>query len=141
MAVAECKLIKSGCASLLSDLYSSIYRGVAFGVQGHKLSSVSLELVSHRKNRKSEAAVAQTNDVVASQTGDKWTQHAGGLYPYLKTKRGKVNSGQDNVHSSVRLPAPPGNASSGLEMTDKAKGSGVVNGGALMNQSKGVTAV
>lgn len=110
-------------------------------MQGHKLRSASLELMAQRKNRKSEAAVAQTNDVVASQTGDKWTQHAGGLYPYLKTKRGKVNSGEKNVHSSVRLPAPPGNASSGVEMTDNARGNGVVNGGADVNQSKGVTLV
>lgn len=126
---------------LLSDLYTLSIQTGSCGVQGHKLSSVSLELVSQRKSRKSAAAVAQTNDVVASQTGDKWTQQAGGLYPYLKSKRGKVNSGPENVHSSVRLPAPPGNASSGVEMTDNAPGSAVVNGGTVANQSKGITAV
>ena len=118
-----------------------MYKGVAHDVQGHKLSSVSLELVSQRKSRKSDAAVAQTNDVVASQTGDKWTQHAGGLYPYLKTKCGKVNSGQENVHSSVRLPAPPGNASSGVEMTDNARGKRFVSEGTVVHQSKGVSTV
>ena len=85
-------------------------------------------MASQRKNRKAEAAVAQTTDVVASQTGDKWTENAGGLYPYLKTKRGKGNRGQDNIHSSVQLPAPPGNASSGVEMNDNTTRSGPVNG-------------
>ena len=110
-------------------------------MQGHKLKSVSVELASQRKSRKAEAAVAQTTDVVASQTGDKWTEHAGGLYPYLKTKRGKVNKGRDNVHSSVQLPAPPGNASSGIEMTNNATRGSVVNGGVAANHSNDMTVV
>ena len=110
-------------------------------MQGHKLKSVSVELALQRKSRKAEAAVAQTTDVVASHTGDKWTENAGGLYPYLKTKRGKVNRGQDNVHSSVQLPAPPGNASSGVEMTNNTTRGGAVNGGVAADQSNGVTFV
>lgn len=113
-----------------------------FGVmQGHKLKSVSMELASKRKNRKADPAVAQTTDVVASHTGDKWTENAGGLYPYLKTKRGKVSKGQENIHSSVQLPAPPGNASSGVELTDNAVRSQPANGTVGPHQSNGVTLV
>lgn len=74
-------------------------------------------MAARRRAKGKNAAVAQTTDIVASHTGDKWTENAGGLYPYLKTKRGKVNQGQDNIHSSVELPAPAGNTSSGVEMT------------------------
>lgn len=110
-------------------------------MQGHKLKSVSVELASQRKSRKAQAAVAQTSDVVASYTGDKWTENAGGLYPYLKTKRGAVNKGQDNIHSAVRLPAPAGNASSGLELSKNANKTDVANGGVDGNRSNGVTLV
>ena len=110
-------------------------------VQGHKLKSVSMELASQRKNQKADPAVAQTTDVVASHTGDKWTENAGGLYPYLKTKRGKVNKGQENIHSSVQLPAPQGNASSGVEVTDNTVRSQDTNGTVGPHQSNGVTLV
>lgn len=77
-----------------------------------------MELAAQRKTNRKDSAVSQTTDVVASHTADKWTENAGGLYPYLKTKRGKVNQGKDNIHSSVQLPAPAGNSSSGVEMAD-----------------------
>lgn len=108
-----------------------------------------MQMAARRKARgKKNAAVAQTTDIVASHTGDKWTEDAGGLYPYLKTKRGKVNQGQDNIHSSVELPAPAGNTSSGVEMTHAPVTHGhtpVTNGHASDNvspdQADGVTLV
>lgn len=108
---------------------------------GHKLKSVSMELAAQRKNRKAQPAVAQTTDVVASHTGDKWTENAGGLYPYLKTKRGAVNKGLDNIHTAVQLPAPPGNASGGVELSHNATRSGPANGVLNGNHSNGVTLV
>ena len=89
-----------------------------------------MELAAQRKakTRSKDPAVAQTTDVIASHTGDKWTENSGGLYPYLKTKRGKVNKGKDNIHSSVQLPAPNGNASSGVEMTQQVAANGAENG-------------
>ena len=110
-------------------------------VQGHKLKSVSMELAAQRKNKKAQAAVAQTTDVVASHTGDKWTENAGGLYPYLKTKRGAVNKGPDNIHTAVQLPAPAGNASGGVELSKNATRSGPANGNVDGGRSNGVTLV
>lgn len=75
--------------------------------QGHKIKSVTASMLSQRKGKKA-AAVDQTTDIVASHTGDTWSENAGGLYPYLKTKRGKVNKGPDNIHSSIQLPARDG---------------------------------
>ena len=110
-------------------------------MQGRKLKSVSLELASQRKSKKTEPAVAQTTDIVASHTGDKWTENAGGLYPYLKTKRGKVNKGQDNIHSAVQLPAPQGNASGNVELTDAAAGNHSADHSTQPHQANGVTLV
>ena len=114
--------------------------------QGRKIRSATAELVAHRKlNSKSrDPAVAQTTDIVTSHTGDKWTEHSGGLYPYLKTKRGKnVNTGKDNIHSSVQPPAPNGNAVSGVEMTrqDEADHGGAANDSVAEPHTNGVTLV
>ena len=79
-------------------------------LQGRKLKSVTFEMIAHRTGKKA-AAVNQTTDIVASHTADKRSENAGGLYPYLKTKRGKnVSKGADNIHTSIQLPARDGAA-------------------------------
>ena len=124
-----------------ATLQTVVRLSFAFCWQGHKLKSVSVELAKQRRSKKGEPAVAQTTDVVTSHTGDKWTENSGGLYPYLKTKRGKVNKGQDNVHSSVQLPAPKGNPGNGLEMANTVE-NGTTNGHADPQQmGNGVTLV
>ncbi len=100
-----------------------------------------MQMAAQRKARGTNSAVAQTTDIVASHTGDKWTEHAGGLYPYIKTKRGKVNKGPDNIHSSVQMPAPAGNTSSGVEMTKAPVTNGSAVNGVGPDPANGVTLV
>lgn len=105
-------------AAIVAFVLAMAFKDLVDICMGHKLKSVTMELAAQRKTNRKDSAVSQTTDVVASHTADKWTENAGGLYPYLKTKRGKVNQGKDNIHSSVQLPAPAGNPSSGVEMAD-----------------------
>ena len=94
-------------------------------------------MLAQRKAKKA-AAVDQTTDIVSSHTGDTWSENAGGLYPYLKTKRGKVNKGPDNIHTSIQLPARDGAAVTNGGMTNGHADGGVVP---HSNQSPGVTLV
>lgn len=106
-------------------------------MQGHKIKSVTTAMLAQRKAKKA-AAVDQTTDIVSSHTGDTWSENAGGLYPYLKTKRGKVNKGPDNIHTSIQLPARDGAAVTNGGMTNGHADGGVVP---HSNQSPGVTLV
>lgn len=109
-------------------------------LQGRKIKSVTVEMMAQRKGKKA-AAVNQTTDIVASHTGDKRSENAGGLYPYLKTKRGKnVNKGADNIHTSIQLPARDGAAVTNYNGAYNAEAGSVAQpiGG---NQAAGVTLV
>ncbi|KAL0052572.1 hypothetical protein WJX82_004070 [Trebouxia sp. C0006] len=77
-------------AALAAFLLLMAFKDLVDIVMGHKLQSVTMQMAAQRKARGTNSAVAQTTDIVASHTGDKWTENAGGLYPYIKTKRGKI---------------------------------------------------
>lgn len=91
-------------------------------------------MLAQRKGKKA-AAVDQTTDIVASHTGDAWSENAGGLYPYLKTKRGKVNKGPDNIHTSIQLPARDRAAVANGTATNGH----VANGGVLPQGAQGAS--
>ncbi|KAL0038415.1 hypothetical protein WJX77_005585 [Trebouxia sp. C0004] len=76
-------------ATLAAFLLLVAFKDIVDIFMGHKLQSVTVQMAARRKSKEKNSAVAQTTDIVASHTGDKWTENAGGLYPYLKTKRGK----------------------------------------------------
>lgn len=108
-------------------------------LQGHKLRSVTVELAARRNTNRKDSAVGQTTDIVASHTGDKWTENAVGLYPYLK--RSKVNKGQDSIHTDVQLPAPDSDNSRGIEMTSSASANRHAKNSVQPNEASGVTLV